>query len=184
MKRAFTLIELLVVIAIIAILAAILFPVFAQAKSAAKKTVGISNFKQSMTAAAMYTGDSDGAHMLANSGELNSYCWGCGANGDTVPYQQMLPYIKNTAISVDPMDPFSERQRLDDHLPYMGANLATSTQQQRDYSLGVRANLGYNYAFFSPWVRRPNDPGGYYTGSGSTTEGQVSNPANTLMFAT
>lgn len=46
MKRAFTLIELLVVIAIIAILAAILFPVFAQAKEAAKKTGCLSNTKQ------------------------------------------------------------------------------------------------------------------------------------------
>jgi len=46
MKRAFTLIELLVVIAIIAILAAILFPVFAQAKEAAKKTNALSNAKQ------------------------------------------------------------------------------------------------------------------------------------------
>ena len=46
MRRAFTLIELLVVIAIIAILAAILFPVFAQAKAAAKKTAAISNQKQ------------------------------------------------------------------------------------------------------------------------------------------
>ena len=45
MKKAFTLIELLVVIAIIAILAAILFPVFAQAKAAAKKTTSISNAK-------------------------------------------------------------------------------------------------------------------------------------------
>ena len=45
-KKAFTLIELLVVIAIIAILAAILFPVFAQAKEAAKKTACLSNEKQ------------------------------------------------------------------------------------------------------------------------------------------
>ena len=45
-RKAFTLIELLVVIAIIAILAAILFPVFAQAKAAAKKTVSLSNLKQ------------------------------------------------------------------------------------------------------------------------------------------
>jgi len=44
--RAFTLIELLVVIAIIAILAAILFPVFAQAKAAAKKSSDLSNHKQ------------------------------------------------------------------------------------------------------------------------------------------
>ena len=46
MKKAFTLIELLVVIAIIAILAAILFPVFAQAKAAAKKTSSLSNVKE------------------------------------------------------------------------------------------------------------------------------------------
>lgn len=59
MKRAFTLIELLVVIAIIAILAAILFPVFAQAKAAAKKTAAISNAKQSGTAILLYAADND-----------------------------------------------------------------------------------------------------------------------------
>src|SRR5882724_7645389 len=58
-KRAFTLIELLVVIAIIAILAAILFPVFAQAKLAAKKTVALSGTKQIALASFMYGGDFD-----------------------------------------------------------------------------------------------------------------------------
>lgn len=58
-KHAFTLIELLVVIAIIAILAAILFPVFAQAKEAAKKTTTLSNAKQLGTAMIMYAGDHD-----------------------------------------------------------------------------------------------------------------------------
>jgi len=58
-KRGFTLIELLVVIAIIAILAAILFPVFAQARAAARKTVCLSNFKQIGTAMLMYAGDWD-----------------------------------------------------------------------------------------------------------------------------
>lgn len=58
-SRAFTLIELLVVIAIIAILAAILFPVFAQAKLAAKKAVDLSNVKQIGLSALMYSTDSD-----------------------------------------------------------------------------------------------------------------------------
>lgn len=58
-KKAFTLIELLVVIAIIAILAAILFPVFAQAKEAAKKTSMLSNTKQSGTSVLIYTTDND-----------------------------------------------------------------------------------------------------------------------------
>ncbi len=59
LRRAFTLIELLVVIAIIAILAAILFPVFAQAKEAAKQTTCVSNTKQTALAALMYATDYD-----------------------------------------------------------------------------------------------------------------------------
>ncbi|HZT43439.1 MAG TPA: prepilin-type N-terminal cleavage/methylation domain-containing protein [Chthonomonadaceae bacterium] len=56
-RRAFTLIELLVVIAIIAILAAILFPVFAQARAQARKTVCLSNFKQEALGILMYEQD-------------------------------------------------------------------------------------------------------------------------------
>lgn len=58
-RRAFTLIELLVVIAIIAILAAILFPVFAQAKLAAKKTKSLSNVKNLGAAYQLYLADND-----------------------------------------------------------------------------------------------------------------------------
>jgi len=72
MKKAFTLIELLVVIAIIAILAAILFPVFAQAKEAAKKTADLSNLKQFGLASIMYTDDYDDA--------LYAHRWNCGGN--------------------------------------------------------------------------------------------------------
>ena len=68
MKNAFTLIELLVVIAIIAILAAILFPVFAQAKAAAKKTAGLSNVKQLNLGLIMYAADHDDYYMKRING--------------------------------------------------------------------------------------------------------------------
>ena len=62
MRRGFTLIELLVVIAIIAVLAAILFPVFSRAKEAAKKTTCVSNLHEVGQAFALYLGDSDGVY--------------------------------------------------------------------------------------------------------------------------
>lgn len=72
MRRAFTLIELLVVIAIIAILAAILFPVFAQAKLMAKKTTTLSNIKQVGTATIMYAGDYDDVYPRQDTCEQDS----------------------------------------------------------------------------------------------------------------
>jgi len=72
MRRAFTLIELLVVIAIIAILAAILFPVFAQAKMAAKKTGTLSNIKQVGTSTFLYTADYDDVYPRQDSCEQGS----------------------------------------------------------------------------------------------------------------
>ena len=77
--RAFTLIELLVVIAIIAILAAILFPVFAQAKNAAKKTACLNNMKQMGTAMMLYLNDNDDRIMSASQGSGADYVdgdWG------------------------------------------------------------------------------------------------------------
>ncbi len=179
-SKAFTLIELLVVIAIIAILAAILFPVFAQAKSAAQKTVDISRFKQVGTAAAMYINDYDGHYMLSNSGSINGPGWGFGPP-DTVPGQQLMPYCKSTEIFVCPLDPFKENQRIADHASMMGWNVNKLTDQQKMYALMVRTNMGYNYAFFSPW-RLVRVTGGTYVGSAGTSDSDVTSPASTLMF--
>ena len=97
MKRAFTLIELLVVIAIIAILAAILFPVFAQAKVAAKKTVILSNAKQFGTSQFLYSSDSDDvfspAMSFVNAFEMNSWAVLC------------QPYMKSYGLLMDSFCP-------------------------------------------------------------------------------
>ena len=104
-KKAFTLIELLVVIAIIAILAAILFPVFAQAKEAAKKTACLSNEKQLALGILMYDNDSDDTFPQGTaawnffSGTSSGAFWG-DYNWAVVT----LPYIKSNGIFGDPDD--------------------------------------------------------------------------------
>ena len=85
-RFGFTLIELLVVIAIIAILAAILFPVFAQAKAAAKKTQALSNLKQLGTATYLYMNDWDGW--------INRKWYDM--------HVDLLPYTKSIDIFTDP----------------------------------------------------------------------------------
>ena len=178
----FTLIELLVVIAIIAILAAILFPVFAQAKAAAKKATEISNFKQAGIATAMYTTDNDDYYMLSNSGGIGIPGWGFGPP-DTVPGQQMFPYIKNTAIHVDPMDPMqSEDARVKDQIQYMTLqNPPNVNETEKMYAKMVRSNIGYNYAFFSPWryVQATQ-----YVGAAAINASEVGSPSNTIMYGT
>lgn len=101
-KRAFTLIELLVVIAIIAILAAILFPVFAQAKSAAKKANAISNTKQVTLSAIMYTTDyDDGILPRYNACGVAGLPNSPGATTNIWP-NLLQPYAKNEGVFVDP----------------------------------------------------------------------------------
>jgi prepilin-type N-terminal cleavage/methylation domain-containing protein/prepilin-type processing-associated H-X9-DG protein len=93
---AFTLIELLVVIAIIAILAAILFPVFAQAREKARQTACLSNTKQMANAVSMYAQDYDETLMLQ-------------ANGLATPARRwsddIQTYVKNFGIFVCPSKP-------------------------------------------------------------------------------
>jgi len=104
MRRGFTLIELLVVIAIIAILAAILFPVFARAREKAKQTSCLSNMKQMGVALMMYAQDYDERFMrcagyrnpdivLYDDPDVYAYWW-----------QQLMPYMMNEQILSCPAD--------------------------------------------------------------------------------
>ena len=104
MQRGFTLIELLVVIAIIAILAAILFPVFAQAREKARQTACLSNLRQLGVGFAMYTQDYD--ECLPDRRELKTTLgykpWGSAwpasdpRSGWVIPVLE--PYLKDRAI--------------------------------------------------------------------------------------
>lgn len=99
-KAAFTLIELLVVIAIIAILAAILFPVFAQAKEAAKKSTCISNMKQIGTSSMLYMQDYDDT--LPPSAYITAPVAPDPRPRVWAVYDLVQPYLKNVQLFVCP----------------------------------------------------------------------------------
>lgn len=124
-RRAFTLIELLVVIAIIAILAAILLPVFATAREAARKTQCVSNLKQLMTATQMYVQDHDGLYF--HHDWQNPQFWFGRVSGSTVDRAQGLlySYTKNSDIQKCP-----------------------SFTAQPKYG-GATAGYGYNYGYLT-----------------------------------
>ncbi len=159
-QRGFTLIELLVVIAIIAILAAILFPVFAQAKGAAKKTAALSNLKQIGFAWIAYSGDFDDTIMRARILEGTSirYWWG-SFDGTTLNTRDGLlyPYMKSTEVQADPT--FDNRLRT---------------------VLGL-TGFGYNYHYLSPASYPPPTYAEVPTAVSMT---QPADPSNTLAFAT
>ncbi len=90
MRRGFTLIELLVVIAIIAILAAILFPVFARAREKARQSACLSNVKQICLGFQMYIQDYDET--------LPPYRYSSSSTPRLYWYQVIEPYLKNTEI--------------------------------------------------------------------------------------
>jgi prepilin-type N-terminal cleavage/methylation domain-containing protein/prepilin-type processing-associated H-X9-DG protein len=126
-RRGFTLIELLVVIAIIAILAAILFPVFAQAREQARSTACLSNLKQLGVAISMYRSDWDSRGPF--SGWPPSFSGQFNIHSPNSVYEQdwqcsIQPYIKNALVLHCPSDktPYDERPVSYLYNPYMAIN--------------------------------------------------------------
>jgi prepilin-type N-terminal cleavage/methylation domain-containing protein len=190
-SNAFTLLELLVVIAIIAILAAILFPVFAQAREKARQAACLSNMKQIGIGLIMYASDYDSQYppsQLPSSGP-NIVSWP----------QMMQPYIKNEQVFVCPSTApgsFSP----DPKLIFGGTARHYCAQTRTDISFGVltgadgslvqpflvnRLSYGRNLIPTNAWKTAGftgGDKSGFVT-TGTTLsvmEAQIEDPAGTI----
>jgi len=156
--KGFTLIELLVVIAIIAILAAILFPVFAQAREAARKSSCASNLRQLGFALNMYAQDYEGGYPLhytsPPSYTSGCYWFGCVNSGVLDKNQGLLyPYIKNHQV-----------------------NLCPSFKAGFRYN-GATGGYGYNWVYLAS-----NTATGNY-GDAAVYEAQITRPTDCIAFA-
>lgn len=171
---AFTLIELLVVIAIITILAAILFPVFAQARAKARQASCLSNQKQLGLAVLMYVQDYDETFPLAAFWDFNlpfgeSYLW--------TSQRGIQPYLKNKGIYVCPADSL----RVSHNAAYYGM-----TVDRQPAAISYMANSlspGVSGALFGVAQPRGLMPVGpvYGDASGPTTLAAVPAPADIIM---
>ena len=151
-RKGFTLIELLVVIAIIAILAAILFPVFAQAREKARQTTCASNLKQLGLGAMMYAQDYDQRYVP---------WWGDGVSKGQGWSSILMPYVKNEQLFACPSDGISR-----------GKNPKRSYTMNGDWYSPDQRGLSRSYT-----TDKGQGPpiGGY-------NESEVEQPAMTIMF--
>jgi prepilin-type N-terminal cleavage/methylation domain-containing protein len=176
-NRAFTLIELLVVIAIIAILAAILFPVFAQAKAAAKKTQALSNIKQVGLGSIMYNADNDDVFTFGSAA-----CWWQPMDGGWT--YNILPYLKSVPILVSPGDPKSKAtwpewmRGISDAINI--SVVANGYMADKGSGWGVHGVIGMNQA--TTQVRADGTTCSAWMSKGVTSGSEVTRPADTIMF--
>jgi prepilin-type N-terminal cleavage/methylation domain-containing protein/prepilin-type processing-associated H-X9-DG protein len=173
-KRVFTLIELLVVIAIIAILAAILFPVFAQAREKARQTSCLSNEKQMGLGLMMYVQDYDETFPAAYYYNNDN----SSANGYTHWSGAIQPYIKNLGIFVCPSDKnrgLAPTNFIGNNLGF-GAPSGQITQNAVQDNQAPRLSYTANGAVLSR-KRRTADPGNV------VSVAAMDAPASTIMIA-
>jgi prepilin-type N-terminal cleavage/methylation domain-containing protein len=169
-RRAFTLIELLVVIAIIAILAAILFPVFAQAKAAAKKANALSNVKQTALGVLMYMNDSDDVFPLG-SGYEGIYQQVGGWSVDT------QPYIKSLAILRDPSDSMPKHTWTDWYKYFSPVSISFASN-------GYMDDLGSGWSLYGVMgMNQAKDQPGGWMERGITAQSSVGKVADSIMMA-
>jgi prepilin-type N-terminal cleavage/methylation domain-containing protein/prepilin-type processing-associated H-X9-DG protein len=155
-KKGFTLIELLVVIAIIAILAAILFPVFARARENARRASCQSNLKQIGLGLLQYSQDYDE--------RMVSLTIGGGGNAASFPWPHLVqPYIKSTQLFQCPSD--------------------TRTQKMNDYwAAGLTAanNGGIDRNYHSSYLYNADIGGAYNPGGNGVSLAAIQNVATTV----
>jgi len=155
-REGFTLIELLVVIAIIAILAALLFPVFARAREQARKAACLGNFRQIGLAMMMYTQDYD--EVLAPFSQGSGYQGSLGYGGaDGIRWADIIfSYVKNKQVFDCP----SDSKHFDTH---SGGSYFDITK--------------YSYGYASP------SSGAAEYGVAARALAEIEDPAGTIMFA-
>src|SRR5438132_6058768 len=161
-SSAFTLIELLVVIAIIAILAAILFPVFAQARAAARKTSCLSNTKQLDMGFLMYAQDYDETfptwHWDCSDSSPDAGCSQTNGfikranNGASIWWNAIYPYVKSGGVYVCPDSKYDPPSYIDGHWGWF-AHPTGQTPEQWAANTGVNpafANIAISYGASEP----------------------------------